>query len=402
MAIALGLGTMVGWKRIVVTVGEKIGKTHLTYGQGAAAEIVAAATIGAADGFGLPVSTTHVLSSGVAGTMVANGSGMQWSTVRSIAMAWVLTLPAAMILSGLLFVIFRQSFDGGSSTRGAGRWVQLPPYEVDGPRANTRDADPARLHVFKREVHHRRHQRVGKGVVLIEHGQAEVVENAREPQVDLGARRRVAVFALIIGPRYFDLLVRQRNAEQAPHVLVEHRDVEFEVEADQRPRADETQEIRQHLLHGPSASDVLLAQPVHLDGVRIEPRFGPDGRLEPLARQNAVGADPDCRDRDDVVFPKAEAGRLAIDRDRFPWRRRLEQKAINGIAQEAPVQAALELQQHQNIARLKCRRSRSRSRFTIWKASRRRSRSMIDSSPGLTRLVEADSAICASRRSVIR
>jgi inorganic phosphate transporter, PiT family len=110
VAIALGLGTMVGWKRIVVTVGEKIGKTHLTYGQGAAAEIVAAATIGAADGFGLPVSTTHVLSSGVAGTMVANGSGMQWSTVRSIALAWVLTLPAAMIMSGFLYVIFRQIF----------------------------------------------------------------------------------------------------------------------------------------------------------------------------------------------------------------------------------------------------------------------------------------------------
>ena len=110
VAIALGLGTMVGWKRIVITVGEKIGKTHLTYGQGAAAEIIAAATIGAADGFGLPVSTTHVLSSGVAGTMVANGSGMQWSTVRSIAMAWVLTLPAAMILSGLLFFIFRHVF----------------------------------------------------------------------------------------------------------------------------------------------------------------------------------------------------------------------------------------------------------------------------------------------------
>jgi PiT family inorganic phosphate transporter len=110
VAIALGLGTMVGWKRIVVTVGEKIGKTHLTYGQGAAAELVAAATIGAADGFGLPVSTTHVLSSGVAGTMVANGSGMQWSTVRSIALAWVLTLPAAMIMSGLLYVIFRQIF----------------------------------------------------------------------------------------------------------------------------------------------------------------------------------------------------------------------------------------------------------------------------------------------------
>ena len=110
VAIALGLGTMVGWKRIVVTVGEKIGKTHLTYGQGAAAEIVAAATIGAADGFGLPVSTTHVLSSGVAGTMVANGSGMQWSTVRSIALAWVLTLPAAMVMSGALYLIFRQIF----------------------------------------------------------------------------------------------------------------------------------------------------------------------------------------------------------------------------------------------------------------------------------------------------
>jgi inorganic phosphate transporter, PiT family len=110
VAIALGLGTMVGWKRIVVTVGEKIGKTHLTYGQGAAAELVAAATIGAADGFGLPVSTTHVLSSGVAGTMVANGSGMQWSTIRSIALAWVLTLPAAMVMSGLLYVIFRQIF----------------------------------------------------------------------------------------------------------------------------------------------------------------------------------------------------------------------------------------------------------------------------------------------------
>ena len=110
VAIALGLGTMVGWKRIVVTVGEKIGKTHLTYGQGAAAEIIAAATIGAADGLGLPVSTTHVLSSGVAGTMVANGSGMQWSTVRNLALAWVLTLPVAMLLSGFLFVIFRQIF----------------------------------------------------------------------------------------------------------------------------------------------------------------------------------------------------------------------------------------------------------------------------------------------------
>jgi inorganic phosphate transporter, PiT family len=110
VAIALGLGTMVGWKRIVVTVGEKIGKTHLTYAQGACAEITAAATIAAADGYGLPVSTTHVLSSGIAGTMAANGSGLQWSTVRNIAMAWVLTLPIAMMLSGFLYFIFSEIF----------------------------------------------------------------------------------------------------------------------------------------------------------------------------------------------------------------------------------------------------------------------------------------------------
>ena len=108
VALALGLGTMVGWKRIVVTVGEKIGKNHLTYAQGAAAEITAMATIGAADGLGLPVSTTHVLASGVAGTMMANHSGLQWGTVRNLLMAWVLTLPAAMTLSGFLFFAFRK------------------------------------------------------------------------------------------------------------------------------------------------------------------------------------------------------------------------------------------------------------------------------------------------------
>jgi PiT family inorganic phosphate transporter len=110
VAIALGLGTMIGWKRIVVTVGEKIGKTHLTYAQGACAEITAAATIAAADGYGLPVSTTHVLSSGIAGTMAANGSGLQWSTIRNIAMAWVLTLPAAMVISGTLYFVFSHVF----------------------------------------------------------------------------------------------------------------------------------------------------------------------------------------------------------------------------------------------------------------------------------------------------
>jgi PiT family inorganic phosphate transporter len=103
VALALGLGTMVGWKRIVVTVGEKIGKVHLTYAQGASAELVAMATIGAADTFGLPVSTTHVLSSGIAGTMYANRSGLQGDTVRNILLAWVLTLPVCVFLGASLF-----------------------------------------------------------------------------------------------------------------------------------------------------------------------------------------------------------------------------------------------------------------------------------------------------------
>ena len=108
VAIALGLGTMIGWRRVVRTVGEKIGQNHLTYAQGAAAEFTAMATIGAADAFGLPVSTTHVLSSGVAGTMAANRSGLQWGTVRNLLMAWVLTLPASICLAGGLFWIFRR------------------------------------------------------------------------------------------------------------------------------------------------------------------------------------------------------------------------------------------------------------------------------------------------------
>lgn len=106
VAIALGLGTMVGWRRIVVTVGERIGKTHLTYAQGASAELVAMVTIGAADAFGLPVSTTHVLSSGVAGTMAANRSGLQMSTLRNLAVAWILTLPVSVLLSALLYGLF--------------------------------------------------------------------------------------------------------------------------------------------------------------------------------------------------------------------------------------------------------------------------------------------------------
>ena len=107
VALALGLGTMVGWKRIVITVGERIGKTHLTYAQGAASEVVAMATILAADRFGLPVSTTHVLTSGVAGTMAANHSGLRWGTLRALAAAWLMTLPVSVALSASLFWVFR-------------------------------------------------------------------------------------------------------------------------------------------------------------------------------------------------------------------------------------------------------------------------------------------------------
>jgi PiT family inorganic phosphate transporter len=105
VALALGLGTMVGYQRIVKTVGERIGKQHLSYAQGASAEAMAMGTIVLGDHFGLPVSTTHVLSSGVAGTMAANHSGVQMNTVRSILMAWVLTLPVCTFLGALLFAL---------------------------------------------------------------------------------------------------------------------------------------------------------------------------------------------------------------------------------------------------------------------------------------------------------
>ncbi len=109
ISISLGLGTMVGWKRIVKTIGEKIGKQHLNYAQGAASELVAASTIGLATAFGLPVSTTQVLSSGIAGSMVASKGvkNLQGGTIKNIAIAWVLTLPVTILLSGILFLLFR-------------------------------------------------------------------------------------------------------------------------------------------------------------------------------------------------------------------------------------------------------------------------------------------------------
>jgi PiT family inorganic phosphate transporter len=114
VALALGLGTMIGWKRIVVTVGEKIGKQHMTYGMGASAELVAAATILAADLFGLPVSTTHILSSGVAGASVASGMGLQRRTLIQLGAAWLMTLPVAMLLSGALYWLLLHLVESGA------------------------------------------------------------------------------------------------------------------------------------------------------------------------------------------------------------------------------------------------------------------------------------------------
>ena len=109
ISLSLGVGTMIGWKRIVVTIGEKIGKSHLTYAQGASAELIASMTIGLSTYFGLPVSTTHVLSSGIAGTMVASGgiSNLQKKTISNIALAWVLTLPVTFISAALMYLLFR-------------------------------------------------------------------------------------------------------------------------------------------------------------------------------------------------------------------------------------------------------------------------------------------------------
>jgi phosphate/sulfate permease len=112
ISLSLGLGTMIGWKRIVKTIGEKIGKQHLTYAQGASAELVATITIGLSSQYGLPVSTTHVLSSGIAGSMVASKGikNLQADTIRNILLAWLLTLPVVMVLSGSLFLLFRNIF----------------------------------------------------------------------------------------------------------------------------------------------------------------------------------------------------------------------------------------------------------------------------------------------------
>ena len=189
---------------------------------------------------------------------------------------------------------------------------------------------------------------------------------------------------------------------QPPRVLIDHRDVEFEVVADQRPRADEAQELRQDLLYRSAAGHVALAQAMDLDRLCLHSRAGSDHRLEPRARKNPGAANGNGGDGHDVVPKRIEPGRFAVDCDRFLGGRLVEQEAKRRVAQEMLVNAPLDREPHQNMARLKWRRTISRSRFVTWKASRRRSRSMVDSSAGLTRLVEALSAIWASSRMVMR
>ncbi len=156
VALALGMGTMIGCKRIVVTVGEKIGKTHMTYAQGASAEIVTMATILGADHIGVPVSTTHILNSGVAGTMAANRSGLQLSTVRDIALAWIFTLPAAALLSASLFWLFSRFVH--SARRDARLRVRFEPCpsrscEISKPAIRRRSASRSLRYTRGRHAH---------------------------------------------------------------------------------------------------------------------------------------------------------------------------------------------------------------------------------------------------------
>jgi PiT family inorganic phosphate transporter len=94
---------MFGYKRIVTTLGERLGNVHLTPAQGASAELVSAAVIGTAGFTGLPVSTTHIVTSGIAGTMVVSGAGLKFQVIRRIVLAWVLTLPVTIAISGTLY-----------------------------------------------------------------------------------------------------------------------------------------------------------------------------------------------------------------------------------------------------------------------------------------------------------
>jgi PiT family inorganic phosphate transporter len=104
-ALCLGLGTMFGYKRIVTTLGERLGNVHLTPAQGASAELVSAVLIGTAGFTGAPVSTTHIVTSGIAGTMVTSGAGLKYGMISRIVIAWVFTLPVTILIAGGLYYI---------------------------------------------------------------------------------------------------------------------------------------------------------------------------------------------------------------------------------------------------------------------------------------------------------
>jgi PiT family inorganic phosphate transporter len=104
-ALCLGLGTMIGYKRIVKTLGERLGNVNLTPAQGAAAEVVSTVLIGMAGFTGLPVSTTHIVTSGIGGTMVASGAGLRYGMISRIVIAWVFTLPVTILIAGGLYFV---------------------------------------------------------------------------------------------------------------------------------------------------------------------------------------------------------------------------------------------------------------------------------------------------------
>ena len=193
------------------------------------------------------------------------------------------------------------------------------------PCAGAGNLHAARRQILEADIDHRRHQRVGESVVLVKQGQLHVFENAGEGQVDLGARRRVAIFQVIIQPGDFYTRIGQSDADELAHMLVEHGGVEVDVIADQRPSADEMQQIGQDLVDRAGMSDIGFEQAMHLD------RFGRDRHARPhhhligLTGENAVAANFDRRDGDDFVALAVEAGGLAIDRHHLIRRSRLQQ-----------------------------------------------------------------------------
>ena len=206
----------------------------------------------------------------------------------------------------------------------------------------------------------------------------EIAGQRGKAQIDMGPRRRVAVFAVVVEAGNLDLRVGQADPQPGAQIAVEQSDVELQIIADQRASADETQQRRQHLGHRPAHRHVALAQLMDFDRLRVDGGGAAHRRVKRLAGQHARAADPDRRDGDDLVAVAVEAGGLAIDGDAFVRRAGLEQERVSGVLQ-AP--AGEEARDHRNIARLKWRRISSLNCLTMRSASRSRSRSMPVSAP---------------------